>query len=436
MNDQLWQQLLQSIGSNVIPITSRCNIACVFCSHRQNPPGVESFNLAPLALSDLKEVAQFLDKEKKIIIGESATRIKEGETFTHPQWRDILIYLRELYPNTAMGVTSNGTLLDADGCHFLKQLTNIEITLSLNSINIDARETLMGCKGVQAEEAVTLLDRHGIPYHGSIVAMPWLTGWNDIRETIDFLTHNGAMTVRVMIPGFTRYAQDETRFDIEETIPGFYRWIDMVKNETDVPVLVEPPSLSGLDAVVEGIIHGSPAEKAGLKKGDVILQVDGEPIFSRVDAFMRLNRSSDPNLRCRRGWQTTVLQLKKGLGDKSGAVFNYDLDPVDWQRFIDTIHRYQAEKVLALTSAFAYPIIQNAVEKEELSGVTVQVVENVTFGGSIGCAGLLTLEDLYPIIEANAAVFDLITVPGIMFDSRQRDLFANTSAFTQKVVVL
>ena len=47
--EQLWTILLEAVSrDNILPLTSSCNLHCLFCSNRQNPPGVQTFSFAPL----------------------------------------------------------------------------------------------------------------------------------------------------------------------------------------------------------------------------------------------------------------------------------------------------------------------------------------------------------------------------------------------------
>ena len=75
---------------NILPLTSACNVSCTFCSHKQNPPEVEVYTIQPLTLFEIEELMVFLSPDRKIVIGESATRLIEGEPFTHPKFFTIL----------------------------------------------------------------------------------------------------------------------------------------------------------------------------------------------------------------------------------------------------------------------------------------------------------------------------------------------------------
>ena len=80
------QLLYHSVGRhNILPLTSRCGVSCLFCSHRYNPPGVRAVFFGDLEMEIIRELLDLLNPKEKIVIGESATRL-EGEPYA-PQGR-------------------------------------------------------------------------------------------------------------------------------------------------------------------------------------------------------------------------------------------------------------------------------------------------------------------------------------------------------------
>lgn len=98
---------------NILPLTSACNVRCIFCSHRQNPPGVEAYRIPPQGRSEVERILPFMDPERPVVIGESATRIIEGEPFTHPAILEILELIRANLPGATIQITTNGSLSTA-----------------------------------------------------------------------------------------------------------------------------------------------------------------------------------------------------------------------------------------------------------------------------------------------------------------------------------
>jgi molybdenum cofactor biosynthesis enzyme MoaA len=97
---------------NILVLTTNCSTACIFCSHNQNPPAVEAYYVNELTGDEIESLMEFLDGSRKIVIGESATRICEGEPFLRTDIINILQKLREKYTNTTIQITTSGIYLD------------------------------------------------------------------------------------------------------------------------------------------------------------------------------------------------------------------------------------------------------------------------------------------------------------------------------------
>ncbi|HBV96115.1 MAG: hypothetical protein JL50_05755 [Peptococcaceae bacterium BICA1-7] len=411
--------------SNILSLNSTCNVWCKFCSHRQNPPEVESFRIPALALDFLEQAITLLDPRKPVVIGESVTRVIEGEPFIHPEIKKILLSIRERMPGTPIRITTNGTLLDMEMVSFLASLGGVTANLSLNSSNTDVRQYIM--KDSRAETAVKsalLLREQSVPYHGSIVAMPHLTGWDDLAGTIKYFDQCGAETVRVFVPGDTRLAPPALR------IPGNLRehldlFLEEVRVETSVPVTLEPPQIKNLRASVSGVVAGSPAQKAGLRPGDHIEKVNGSRVKSRVDAFRKVLEGESPALDLTRSGNNYSVKVIKERGESSGLVFDYDVDPCAIREIEAAVRRKRAGKVVLMASELGFGAMRLALEEMWDGGAEVirpVMVKNHYFGGSIGCAGLLTVGDLLEAVRDNVGKADLCLVPGIAFDRRGRDI--------------
>ena len=75
---------------NILVLTTNCSTACIFCSHLQNPREVDAYYIDELTREQIETQIEFLDEGRKIIIGESATRICEGEPFLREDIIEIL----------------------------------------------------------------------------------------------------------------------------------------------------------------------------------------------------------------------------------------------------------------------------------------------------------------------------------------------------------
>jgi pyruvate-formate lyase-activating enzyme len=433
----LWESASKE---NVLPLTSVCNLRCAFCSNHQNPRGVRVSAVPHLPLPLIKRLIPCLDPGRKIIIGEAATRINEGEPFTHPHIWLALDAVRDCYPQAMLQITTNGTFLDRVAVKRLAAMQPLEVNLSLNSATPEGRRLLMGDRNPRRVlDAVRLLGDAGVTCHGSLVAMPHLVGWPDLEATCCFLQNHGAATVRVFLPGFTKLAASGLRFDPLAMYQKLSLFVRRQQERMRIPLLLEPFLVEAgeqLQAEVAGVLAGSPAEQAGLQRGDVIGAVRGKKVHCRVEAFRAVERFGRPVLDLARpvlpgGGTEQALVIKKQRR-ASGLVMYCDLDWEMVDRVAGVISRRQARRVLILTSTWGLPWLKLALPEWERAGgdVHLEAVPNRFFGGSIAAAGLLTTLDFAAAIKSirNRAMqdYDLLLLPGIAFDSRRRDLLGRS----------
>ncbi|MFZ5647738.1 MAG: DUF512 domain-containing protein, partial [Bacillota bacterium] len=71
-----------------------------------------------------------------------------------------------------------------------------------------------------------------------------------------------------------------------------------------------------------------------------------------------------------------------------------------------------------------YPAIKMGMEKlgADTPPILPVAVKNRFFGGTIGCAGLLTVEDMMETVKEYRDKADLFLIPGIAFDNRGKDI--------------
>ena len=422
-NVNYYPYLLSAVSrDNVLPLTSQCNLGCLFCSNQQNPHQVTTFSIPPLSLDMVGELIPFLDSRRKVIIGESATKFDEGEPLTHPDVLTILKYIRQQLPDTDLAITTNGTLLTDEVAVMLAAMQPLEVTISLNSVT--RRELLLRDKEPKrALDAVRFLCQYNIPFHGSLVAMPHLTGWSDMDETVDFLASCGARTIRVFLPGYTRLAVDNLRFPLSlwENVQA---WAKEKSQELHLPVIPEPALCQDTIPEVYGVIRDTPAAAAGLRSGDIIRMVDNTPVTSRVDAYHQSKRAANPELIIARNHQEMKLTLHKKSRVSPGFVVHYDFDPQRLDDIAVEISRHHAENPLLLVSEFAYPMLLQAAVTFRLSPASVLPVPNRFFGGSIKAAGLLTIDDFLETAKGDTTAHpcDLILLPREALDLKGLDL--------------
>jgi NifB/MoaA-like Fe-S oxidoreductase len=258
--------------------------------------------------------------------------------------------------------------------------------------------------------------------------MPHLVGWDDLVETVRYLEQQGAETIRLFLPGYTRLAGPELRFE-----QSFREEIDLflmrLRGELEVPLTIEPPLIKDLHPVVAGVIANSPAAAAGVRAGDVIQTVGGLPALTRVQAFKMVLEAGCPEIAVSRGGRIYVLNFKKKPGERSGLVMDYDLDPVLIENVGRAVRRHGVTEAAALVSELAAAVISLGIKRFLKDDMAVKVlpVKNRFFSGSIGAAGLLTVEDFKIsleeyLIDNPGKKPGIILLPSLAFDRQGKDL--------------
>ncbi len=409
---------------NILPITSACNTACIFCSHKFNPSNLDIYKLPKLSLNDIEDMVSFLNPRKKIVIGESATRIIEGEPFIRQDILDILKIIRSSFKNETIEITTNGTGLNKEIVEQLKLFEPIQLNISLNSSSEYGRSHLQGDKQPRRVlEGIKLLNKYNMEYNGSIVAMPMVVGYDDIYKTISFLDDNNCKTIRIFIPGFAESSL--IKFDFYKLREELNDFINDIKFDISSPILLEPPTITQLEPIVEGIIKDSPAHKYGIKTDDIIYEVNGMKTSTRVDCFDHIFKLKDPDLKIRRGEKEFNITLYKDKNSSPGFVMLYDILTEIKERIIKTIERNRAKTPLVLVSELGEDIMKMLLHEEiKAEKLRIEVVQNYFFGGTIKSAGLLLVDDFVKTIEEVKKDFmmDLIIIPSKPFDFKGRDL--------------
>ncbi len=411
--------LAEAEAAGVLPITSTCNVSCLFCSNRANPPGVRVWSLAPRTLADIGTALKRMAHLEEIVIGESASRISEGEPLTHPRFDDVARLARRSAPRARLKLTTNGVLLGRERAALLADLAPVEVTLSLNTASPEAYRRLTGVAH-DPRVAPEALAAAGVPFHASVVAVPAVTGGRDLLETARYLERQGCLDCRVFVPGFTA----STPAAVRRLLPSreeVTRAVEQARQASAMPLTLEPPDLDDLVPRLAGVLPGSPAAKAGLQPGDVLEAVEGVGSFSRVDAFRRCQTALRRAGRCRlevagvSGRREVVLNATRATvpedaathatalegflpPDRPGFILDRDVDPAELDFILGLARKLKVRRSVVLTSLLAAKVMALglAARRAALPGAPEAVtvpVRSLTFGGSIACAGLLTVAD-------------------------------------------
>lgn len=406
---------------NILALTSGCDLACIFCSHRFNPPGVRSVRVPPLPMDVVDDLLEMLDGDQPVVIGESTTVLLEGEPFSHPRIMDILERLRKKLPVTPIHITSHGGRLTEEIVAGLRELQPLKVTLSLNAVSQDCRRDLLGEQRItEAVTATARLTRAGIPVDGSIVAMIYQTGLAELEATVEHLLENGARSVRVFLPGFTKLTPagllpgPEDESTVRSRVKAW--------QQEGKPVTCEPEILSDSRVIIEAIVPGSPAANAGLQAGDEIRSIHDQPPSGRTDAWQKLTRGNENTLtvqRCNEHFTAVIPTNSAG----PGIILRSDISAGDRTRMRQLTAGEGEGITLICTSVLAFPLWQ--AEFADREDVHVVEVPNHFFGGNIACAGLLTVDDYRRAIRKKlneGLPISRVYLPPISFDDSGHDL--------------
>ena len=429
METKLYDILRNTVQeNNILPITSICNMSCVFCSHRQNPSDIKVYQPGHLDFELIKELVEYLPRSGPVILGESATRIIEGEPFLHPVFEKIIAYLRKKFIHREIRITTSGSLLTSNLISFLENMSPLSLNLSLNCPSPELRAKIMNDSNPEVVfNALPILAESKIRLEGSIVAVPFLPVKKYIKRTLDVMVKGNPATVRIFLPGYTKYSIPKMEYNKGFSLQLF-ETVNYLSSKYKFPVLIEPPYLKDLTCKVKGVVSQSPADLSGFKKGDIIITIDKKQPLTRVEAFNILQKSSYCKVSVLRYMKTgkekkVKLELKKPPASKSGIVLDYDFPPRVIKKLDEILSINADKKICVITSILAVKLIKFTVNKFlGYDEVIVLPVKNRYFGGSIGSAGLLIVDDIIYALQKSRKNFDLILLPGIIFDNYGKDL--------------
>ncbi len=222
-----------------LSISAVCNARCLFCSNRMNPFPLKQNLFRKIEDIKLQLSLVSANHSGDIYMSDSLPgRISEGEAFLHPQFFEILTLVREKFLTNVLHFTTNASLLDEPFVRKLAQFRPLEINISLHSTQPRLWGQIFRSTQKRARialESLSLLKKHHIAFTGTIVPLPRVCGWDDLEKTFAFLVAQGAQSVILWWPGFSKKTPAALRKDIacpweelqdfarrmEEKFPGF-----------------------------------------------------------------------------------------------------------------------------------------------------------------------------------------------------------------------
>lgn len=171
------------------------------------------------------------------------------------------------------------------------------------------------------------------------------------------------------------------------------------------------------DLEIAGFVKGMEAEKAGLKKGDVLVAIDGRKIHSVTTLHDVINAAGSRPVRItyRRGaaeGEATITPMSSGISGEKRWMLGVELAP----------------QVVYMKLPFPQALNQSILQNAKNATVIYQFLESIvarrmsakSLSGPIGIAqasgqaareGLMTFLELMVMVSLNLAIFNLLPIP-------------------------
>lgn len=452
-NLDVWTTTVSNAWDSINSLTSRCNCSCKFCYLKGDGP-IRIGNIPMVSFNEaLTRFKHFEPKTGKSVISEYTNY---GEPLINPNLFNILEEFRKLDRESPIDLTTNGIGLTEEVLRQLEKYHPIQLSISVNSMNPDKRFHVMRdhTSGRNLFEYLRNARNYGILiYSGSIVAWPEMT-LEDIEASIYALDELNIRQIRVHLPGYTKYFTEDQLFDLtywDQVVD----LIEKTRQKIKTPLFASPYLYydQSQDVKIHGIIRNSPAEKAGLRPGDIVLEVNGRPVQSRSILNYLLTRNgkslSDHRrvikiLRDGQEQIVNVIDLSKREDDLYpfkpqyyynpssqgfGIVVMDDFDENNLEQLKELILHHQSESPVIFSSIIIQPILQSLLQKraDEFCDcqLQVEVPEHKTLGGNIVVGDLYMIDDFIAhltLLKQQGREFDLVLIPSSMFVGWGRDL--------------
>lgn len=372
-----WQtSIAQNIFDVLGPLSGICNVHCSFCMERTIP--FERSNTV-LSLSEANtRFKYYLPDSKRCLFPSPRPHL---ETFLNKDAITILKKARHLSPEELFIVTTNGTTLTPDIVTELKGIKPIFIKLSVNSMNLETRNSLMGLRDsmTSVQSCMEMLKAAGIPFSASLVAWPDIED-RELESSLVDLVKYLPYGLRIRLPLVHKYSPKKPDRDMVAYWGEISGFIDSIRGKLAVPTWIEPIQFGRppLVAMVDGIIANSPAAREGLLPGDLIVSIDDKDVYSRFEirelfASTEFTKKTMTSVQVRRNGRllsfTLDSEIKTGLaypydsnlghpGERFGMLLLPDFDI----GFLDNILRLSLKHSASRILLFASPLTAGTVE--------------------------------------------------------------------------
>ena len=447
-----WADYPASLSSVFWHLSSVCNFRCEFCYEKGNPADFPIRSTARMASpAEIQTRLRHYDPIRKT--GIFAVRTAINEPFANRNAIRYLRMMREKCPEELISFVTNGAYLDEPTVAALAELRPLFFNLSIYSTDpAIRREVIRDRRGDKVLRAVELLRQYRLPYMANLVMWPSIP-LADMERTIAAMAESRATVLRVCLSAYSRYLEgDFERFHLDAYWPEVVDRVERIRDRYPIAILIEPNSYVRRDpeAYLDAVVADSPAARAGLGRGDLILAVNGRRIGSRMQLLSELRRSSREGERARptaeqielaverRGERFTVVldrhdpacmasypygQIARFNDFMYGLVITDTLSYSSLKAARELMARHGARRVLLLTSPLIEPILAHMLSKTgafQGYDVAIRRARNHYFGGTINLGDLLVVTDFVEAVRGfleEEGRPDLVLIPASPFAS-------------------
>ena len=369
---------------NMLCLTSRCGEHSVFRSVPL-PPGVDIPDGGERPMEEIRRSIALLTKGRPITLGAPWPQVWGGDPLSHPHFQEILAEVRLAFPTALVRIVTDGGALTPQCARFLSQHGPVQLELVVSA----------GPQGPGGEEraaaaamlAMALLVQFALPFSATAIAPPLPEGTECAEAAVRLLARYGAAAVR-LVPGGALVWRDHPWYNPDPA--SLEELADRLAPQLPCPLLVEPSGGGDLSPVVLGVLQGSPAWEAGVRRGDVLLTVNGHAAASAPQAGELVNRRREVKVKYDRGGRLYTAHWDNGP-QGAGLAFAPGYDP---RRLALLRHALDSEgPALVMVPRREAPLLSAALEGAGEPGCTLLPVEAAALGGPLSGAQLLCCRD-------------------------------------------
>jgi len=371
--------LLDNFGE----LSSWCSCDCEFCFLKGSRS--ENVKRSMVSLAEARTRAKYFSPEKRA--GLPTPLSVPGEPLANPHAIELLRIARESHPDHVLDITTNGDFLTEAMLDELARLKPLLVMVSLNAHDVEVRRQIMRSRRPEmGVRAIPMLRDRGIQFTGSVVP-PATVPLEEIAESMRYLDRYTPIQIRLLLPGYTKYASAVPPFDTRAHWDALVGLAERMRPELRSPLLIQPSFYWNQDiaAFIDGVNPNSPAERAGLKFGDRIVEVGGQPVVTKAEAGYLLGLPPEPG----KSWKT-VVTVERGKSRFVAQLSNefsaqddyYPYKPLGypaahdvlgrWSFRIQLIDGFQLEPLQALKE-----IVESRPEAERVLVFTTPLVQNL-----------------------------------------------------------